>query len=527
MTTFNCEVKYRGCIQVTHWAPSPEAPRPGLIEANACVKRIMEQAKQSTTVVLSAAAAAGIKCVDTGFTPPKVIMQNSVYEIAHCGVDVSKPRLFTCIVGTKGENPQFFCHVFKCESKEAASKTTRAVAAVCTEAFQSHKAGGPASGGGAPQQKFAPPSNAPPSKQGDSALIAKQRNMRRQSMKKGHKTKVVAALTDDWFTPAMARDEVTRRLKDARVGDFFIRESSSNPGDYAIGVQSGKQIWTGLIHASGDGYQLGNKGNDLFEELIILVSHYMSNSFMNDDFGYPLMLRMPKAQEMRQASGGGGGGGYAPPAQQYAPPAQQYAPPAQQYAPPAQQYAPPAQQYAPPAQQFAPPAAAAPAGGWPAADDADDDMAEFERFMDSAAVRGDDLLDANGEVNMSALDMAMGSATVAAPAAMAGSAAARAPAPMLAPKKTVQSIAGSIAATLPKDAEGCMSGADVRPVLMKTGLQIAALGKVWMDVDDSQRGKVDTDQLALILSLIAQVQNGGVPNLATIDPTLLPKVEGF
>lgn len=32
----------------------------------------MEQAKQSTTVVLSAAAAAGIKCVDTGFTPPKV-----------------------------------------------------------------------------------------------------------------------------------------------------------------------------------------------------------------------------------------------------------------------------------------------------------------------------------------------------------------------------------------------------------------------------------------------------------------------
>ena len=32
MTTFNCEVKYRGCIQVTHWAPSPEAPRPGLIE---------------------------------------------------------------------------------------------------------------------------------------------------------------------------------------------------------------------------------------------------------------------------------------------------------------------------------------------------------------------------------------------------------------------------------------------------------------------------------------------------------------
>ena len=32
-----------------------------------------------------------IKCVDTNFNPPKTIMSNSVYEIAHCGVDVSKP----------------------------------------------------------------------------------------------------------------------------------------------------------------------------------------------------------------------------------------------------------------------------------------------------------------------------------------------------------------------------------------------------------------------------------------------------
>ena len=49
----------------------------------------------------------------------QIIMRSSVYEIAHCGVDVSRPRLFTCIIGTKGENAQFFCHVFKCESKDA------------------------------------------------------------------------------------------------------------------------------------------------------------------------------------------------------------------------------------------------------------------------------------------------------------------------------------------------------------------------------------------------------------------------
>ena len=133
--------------------------------------------------------------------------------------------------------------------------------------------------------------------------------MRRASLKKAAPVKIVAALTDDWFRPDMGRDEVTRQLKDARVGDFLIRESSSKPGDYAIGVQSGKQIWTGLIHASNDGYQLGNKGNALFDELIQMVSHYMSNSFMNDDFGYPLMLRAAKRQEMAAAS-------QTPPAQQ-------------------------------------------------------------------------------------------------------------------------------------------------------------------------------------------------------------------
>jgi hypothetical protein len=91
------------------------------LQANACVKRIFEQPKQSTTVVITCAVEGGIKCVDTAFTPPKVVMKNSVYEIAHCGVDVSKPRLFTCIVGTKGDNPQFFCHVFKCLSKDEVS----------------------------------------------------------------------------------------------------------------------------------------------------------------------------------------------------------------------------------------------------------------------------------------------------------------------------------------------------------------------------------------------------------------------
>lgn len=33
------------------------------------------------------------------------LCRHTVYEIAHCGVDVTKPRLFTCIVGRKGVWP--------------------------------------------------------------------------------------------------------------------------------------------------------------------------------------------------------------------------------------------------------------------------------------------------------------------------------------------------------------------------------------------------------------------------------------
>jgi hypothetical protein len=81
-------------------------------------------------------------CIIVRPTHSQTVMKNSVYEIAHCGVDVSLPKMFTVIVGNKGEKSTFFCHIFKCESKEAASRVTVAVANACTKAFQEHKAGG-------------------------------------------------------------------------------------------------------------------------------------------------------------------------------------------------------------------------------------------------------------------------------------------------------------------------------------------------------------------------------------------------
>jgi len=72
MAMMSTKVKYRGCIQVTHWQPSTAQPRPGILEANNCVKRIMDQTKQSTEVLLSCSPKDGLKCEDARFTPAKV-----------------------------------------------------------------------------------------------------------------------------------------------------------------------------------------------------------------------------------------------------------------------------------------------------------------------------------------------------------------------------------------------------------------------------------------------------------------------
>ena len=53
--------------------------------------------------------------------------------------------------------------------------------------------------------------------------------------------------------------------------------------------------------------------------------------------------------------------------------------------------------------------------------------------------------------------------------------------------------------------------------------------KAWMEVDQDRRGKIDYDQLCLILGLISQIQRGEEMSLETLDPdsVIAPKVEGY
>ena len=129
------------------------------------------------------------------------------------------------------------------------------------------------------------------------------KSARLHKVQKRPPTKDLATLADDWFRPDMTKETVNLKLQQARRGDFFVRESSSQIGDYAISVQTGKNIWTGLVLKSDHGFQLstsGNKGNCTFDELVDLISYYMTNAFIKDDLGNPLKLRMPMAQEHQQ-----------------------------------------------------------------------------------------------------------------------------------------------------------------------------------------------------------------------------------
>jgi classical protein kinase C beta type len=63
-----------------------------------------------------------------------------------------------------------------------------------------------------------------------------------------------------WYRPDLARDECVRALKGKPVGTFFVRESASQPGCYAITMQRDTAPWHGLITPS-----VNAEGNTLYK----------------------------------------------------------------------------------------------------------------------------------------------------------------------------------------------------------------------------------------------------------------------
>ena len=41
------------------------------------------------------------------------------------------------------------------------------------------------------------------------------------------------------------------------------------------------------------------------------------------------------------------------------------------------------------------------------------------------------------------------------------------------------------------DGEGCVDGGQLRPILLESGIDMGALGEIWMQIDVDGRGKLD------------------------------------
>lgn len=549
-----------------NFVPSASQPRPGALEAMSCVKRLLNQEKRSILAALHTSCDVGIRCADVNFNPPKVLVSNSVNEIAHCGVDASRTDMVSIIIGTHSLKGLFFCHVFKCSGNAMAVEITRTIADVCTQCFKTFRAGLPKPG----------PSSSSLASSGSlgNQVVSKEVNARRlkyrQASLKAHGgsdiSLVRAKITDSWFQPTMTAQDVSANLRLGRLGDFLVRESSSKLGDYAISVQTGQNIWTGLILGCAQGFQLGNTDAPLFDELEELISYYASINFMEDDMGFPLKLNLTEAVAAID------------PADLF--PVTENDPFVVGYKAPAQPKA--ASHKAtfknPPIFEDNP-KPYVPSCGWP--DDLpnspepvdperenyfnrirstsvpdtpgtpgfviDENMSEreaFEKFMDSDLARGDieysvieeDELECNEsstEVAIQHLSKAYDNATRSIEPSLniqeidSALSALRCVKESLdellgeqfdSGSQTLQTFSEKIFQNCQKDADNLVSGIEIRPILLKSGLSPKILGAIWKEVDHSHRGKIDCGQLGLILGLISMAQNGKAPVLVELEP---------
>eukprot|EP00048_Salpingoeca_helianthica_P024815 m.35590 g.35590 ORF g.35590 m.35590 type:complete len:549 (-) comp9602_c0_seq2:183-1829(-) len=541
--SFMQEVKYRGCVPVVGFTPTHAQPRPGMIEASLSLKRLLSQEKRSTVCVLSISSEMGLKCVDTSLNPPKVIMSNSINELVHCGVDATRLELVSIIVGAKmGADTQFYFHVFKCPNKEMANRVARAVANACTLAHQSRldqqRYHGPPHGAAPPPAAMGPPPAGSPPGPAPASNFSRGHPGGadpRQNFQKSVKASVqrqtvrgaplVPKLTDAWFRPSMGRTEVNSILRDARVGDFIVRESQSQAGDYALAVQTGGFIWTGLLTQTPNGFRVGKTGHIEFPEITDFVAYYMQNDFIPDSNGNPIQLRLPGDLSAN------------PPQRRSTfknPPVSADEEPSaaqRELSGPTFRNPPSFDALDDDVETEEPPAGGegfAPACGWPDSDGEEDasdflskgkdslvdEQAAFEMIMNGthdehgAAVN-------SGTVNLADMDRAL--------AEMEGELAGQSPAADEdASSSELQKFAKRLWAEVTLTPEGLLHGKDARPVLMRSGLDTQTLGVIWMEIDVEQQGQIDFEQFTLMLGLVSQAQFGQQVDVSTLDPTTIP-----
>lgn len=106
-----------------------------------------------------------------------------------------------------------------------------------------------------------------------------------------------------------------------------------------------------------------------------------------------------------------------------------------------------------------------------------------------------------------------------APAAPAAAPAAAPPAPTMSFLEMLQKVWTSAGPT-----DGKLGGAQLRPIMMMSGLPNDKLGTIWQMVDDKHEGTMDYKQLGFLLGLIGQQQRGEELSIASVGPQSVPPV---
>ncbi len=97
----------------------------------------------------------------------------------------------------------------------------------------------------------------------------------------------------DWYKPQWARKVVSEKLEGQPTGTFYVRESASQPGCYAVAVSLGDSVWHGVISVNNGKngeimYKLYTKAK--FPSIPELISYYHEHTIAKDKEGNTVKL---------------------------------------------------------------------------------------------------------------------------------------------------------------------------------------------------------------------------------------------
>lgn len=334
-----------------------------------------------------------------------------------------------------------------------------------------------------------------------------------------------------WNWDTLSRDDAVRVLQGHPEGTFLVRASTTQANSYSISVVQNHQVrHIRIVHANG-GYSINTKDRPC-STIAELIRNKMGEKLKSQLHGSGqsvesrlLVAPLPNPKRQQEVA-----------SQQQAPPAQAYQPPPQQLH---QQQPMMAQQAPPPAGGggggfgLAAPPSAKRSGGAAANDpyarqrggQGQVAATSLIKQPDQAKIGQSRVLKAppGGTQDPFAAQGGGGGGSSGDPFATGDPAPAPAPAPVPVqqPKHDFLTVLQHVW-TKAGPVDNKLGGAQLRPIMLMSKLENAALGQIWAMVDTEKTGTIDYKQLGFLLGLVGQAQRGEALNISAIGPTSVP-----